>query len=188
MQPHEIRDAVLDAIESADTSIRGKLSGALATIGAFIIDDGAARPISVGDSICAVIGGRGKLKYRSIAHGPTGFAEEAGMLEGAEALTHEERHLVSNMLGLPGMRVEVGVPIKLAVRDTVLVACDALFDNLRLEEIADLARGRPLASALDALAALAQERMRGEGHPSQPDDLTMLAFRPALARGAGTPT
>jgi len=178
-EPQEVRAAVLDAIESADATIRGTLSGALATIAAFVVDRGTARPISVGDSICAVIGGRGKLKYRSIAHGPTGFAEEAGLLREDEALAHEERHLVSNMLGLPGMRVEVGLPLKLAPRDTVLVASDALFDNVRLEEIAVLSRRRPLASATDALAELARKRMSRGGPLSHADDLTILAFRPS---------
>lgn len=174
----EVRAALLDAIEAADARIRETVPGALATIAAVVVEAGAARAISVGDSLCVVVGGRGKLKYRSIAHGPTGFAEEAGMLDEEEAIVHEERHFVSNMLGLAGMRVEVGVPLKLAPRDTVLVACDALFDNLRLEEIGDLARLRPLSAAVDALVALTGERMRGEGPLSHQDDLTILAFRP----------
>jgi len=177
----DVRAAILDAIESADTSIREKLPGALATMATFILDGRAARAISVGDSICAVIGGRGKIKYRSIAHGPTGFAEEAGMLEQGEALTHDERHLVSNMLGLAGMRVEVGIPLKLAPRDTVLVASDALFDNVQFDEIAKLAKLRPLVRAVDALVALAVDRMTGDGPLSHADDLTILACRPPKA-------
>jgi len=175
--PGNVRAAVLDAIEAADDGIRRELSGALATIGVFILDGPTARAISVGDSICAVIGGRGKLKYRSVAHGPTGFAEEAGLLDESEALAHEERHLVSNMLGLPGMRVEVGRPLHLAQRDTALVASDALFDNLRFDEITDLARRRPLAAAVESLAERARQRMEGDGRVSHADDLSILAFR-----------
>lgn len=174
----DVRPAVLDAIESAGVAIRQTVPRALATIAAVIVDGMTPRPITVGDSICAVIGGRGKLKYRSIAHGPTGFAEEAGLLEAGEAMEHEERHLVSNMLGLDGMRIELGVPLELAVRDTVLVASDALFDNVRLDEITGLARARPLVRAVDGLAALARDRMSGNGPHSHADDLTIVAFRP----------
>jgi serine/threonine protein phosphatase PrpC len=174
----DVRPAVLDAIESAAAAIRTTVPGALATIAAVIVDGTTARSITVGDSICAVIGGRGKLKYRSVAHGPTGFAEEAGLLEESEAMKHEERHLVSNMLGLEGMRIELGVPLDLAVRDTVLVASDALFDNVRFEEITRLARNRPLVRAVDSLAVLARERMTGNGPHSHADDLTIVAFRP----------
>jgi serine/threonine protein phosphatase PrpC len=173
----DVRPAVLDAIEAAGAAIRTTVPGALATIAAVIVDGTTARSITVGDSICAVIGGRGKLKYRSVAHGPTGFAEEAGLLEESEAMKHEERHLVSNMLGLEGMRIELGVPLDLAVRDTVLVASDALFDNVRFEEIAGLARVGPLVRAVDALAALARERMTGNSQHPHPDDLTIVAFR-----------
>ena len=177
-----IRSAVLDAIEQANAKIRRQVPGALATVALLVVDGMTARAVSVGDSICAVIGGRGRLKYRSLAHGPTGFAEEAGMLDEGEALLHEERHLVSNMLGLEGMRVEVGVPIRLAPRDTLLVACDALFDNARLDEISrTLCRG-PLQAGVDALRRLVAERMAGEGSPSHADDLTILACRPPRNR------
>ena len=176
-QASDIRPAALDAIELASGAIRAGLPGALATVAVVILEGPTARPITVGDSICAVIGGRGKLKYRSIAHGPTGFAEEAGLLGGREAMQHEERHLVSNMLGLEGMRIELGVPLRLAPRDTVLLASDGLFDNLRFEEIATLARIRPLVRSVDELANRARSRMRGTGSLGHADDLTIVAFR-----------
>ncbi|NIM01182.1 MAG: SpoIIE family protein phosphatase [Acidobacteria bacterium] len=178
----DVRPAVLDAIETAGTRIRETLSGALATIAVVILDSKSARSITVGDSICLVIGGRGKLKYRSIAHGPTGFAEEAGLLRAREAMEHEERHLVSNMLGLEKMRIELGVPVRLAVRDTVVVASDGLFDNVRVDEIAERARIRPLGRAVDRLASLARDRMAGNGPHGHADDLTIVAFRPASKR------
>ncbi len=178
----DVRPAVLDAIESAGASIRETLSGALATVAAIVVDSTTARSITVGDSICLVIGGRGKLKYRSIAHGPTGFAEEAGLLKAREAMEHEERHLVSNMLGLENMRIELGVPVRLAVRDTVVVASDGLFDNVRVDEIAERARIRPLVRAVERLASLARDRMTGNGPHCHADDLTIVAFRPSSKR------
>ena len=64
-----------------------------------------------------------------------------------------------------------------AEADTVLVASDALFDNLRFDEVASLARRRPLVDAVDGLAAAARRRMQGGGEPSHPDDLSILAYR-----------
>jgi serine/threonine protein phosphatase PrpC len=81
------------------------------------------------------------------------------------------------------MRIEVGPPLKLTDRDTVLLATDGLFDNLTLAEIIEAIRKDPLSRLVPRLIALCQHRMSGtdEGHPSKPDDLTMLIYRPLRA-------
>ncbi len=53
---------------------------------------------------------------------------------------HEERHLVSNVVGTDDMRIELGPPLKLARYDTVLLASDGLLDNLYTDEIVELIR------------------------------------------------
>jgi serine/threonine protein phosphatase PrpC len=179
------RSVVLDSIEKANERIRSRVPGALATVALLVVEQRTARPISVGDSLCLVVGGRGRIKYRSIAHGPTGFAEEAGLLNEREAQAHDERHLVSNMLGLEGMRVEMGVPRNLAPRDTMVVACDALFDNARSGEIARCLTGGRLLDGVASLTRLVRDRMDSGKPPSHPDDLTILACRlPRSPRGA----
>ena len=92
---------------------------------------------------------------------------------------HEDRHIVSNMLGAADMRIEVGSARRLAPRDTLLVASDGLSDNLAPEEIVELIRAGPLERGARRLAADARERMDKprEGRPSKPDDLTFLLFR-----------
>ena len=83
------------------------------------------------------------------------------------------------------MRVEVGPTLQLAVRDTVLLASDGLFDNLFIDEIIDTIRKGPLAAAADRLVERAGERMSGQGpaeHPCKPDDLTIVLFRPHAKR------
>jgi len=92
---------------------------------------------------------------------------------------HEERHVVSNVLGTADMRIEVGSPIKLAARDTLLIATDGLFDNLHMEEIIERARKGPLPQLVRGLAEICRQRMVHplEDHPSKPDDLTFIAFR-----------
>ena len=110
---------------------------------------------------------------------PVGYALESGLLGEEEALHHDERHLISNMVGSAEMRIEVGSPIRLAPRDTVLLATDGLLDNLSLQEIVDGIRTGPLAKVVQNLARSCGQRMRDpeDGHPSKPDDTTFLLFR-----------
>jgi serine/threonine protein phosphatase PrpC len=137
------------------------------------------RPYHVGDSAMLVVGQRGKVKLQTVSHSPVGYALESGLLEEKEALHHDERHLISNMVGSADMRIEVGSPIRLALRDTVLLATDGLLDNLTLQEIADGIRTGPLAASAQNLARTCLRRMREPeaDHPSKPDDVTFLLFR-----------
>jgi serine/threonine protein phosphatase PrpC len=77
--------------------------------------------------------------------------------------------------------VEVGSPLSLARRDTVLLATDGVFDNLRLPEIVDTIRVKPLERVAVRLAEVARRRMEAptEGLPSKPDDLTFILYRRA---------
>ena len=102
------------------------------------------------------------------------------MLDEADALHHEDRHVVSNVVGCPTMRIEMGPFIKLRPRDTILLASDGLFDNLHMEEIVARIRTGDLGASVEQLARDATERMMNpdEKAPSKPDDLTIVAFRP----------
>ena len=174
-----LRTAMMNGIERANEAIRGLGVGACTTLSAVELADGAVRPYHVGDSMILLIGQRGRLKLQTVAHSPVGFAVESGLLDEGEAMHHKERHLVSNVLGAPDMRIEVGSQQPIAPRDTLLLASDGLSDNLRTEEIVALLRTGPLDTACDRLAELARARMYtpGEGEPSKPDDLTFVAFR-----------
>jgi serine/threonine protein phosphatase PrpC len=143
------------------------------------VEDGAVQPYHVGDSPIVVAGGRGRVKHQSLSHGPVGYAVEAGLLSEAEAMGHEERHLVSNLLGTPEMRVELGPRLPLAIRDTVLLASDGVSDNLYLDEIVETIRKGPLDRAGAALARRCRARMLepAPGDPSKEDDYTFILFR-----------
>jgi serine/threonine protein phosphatase PrpC len=126
------------------------------------------------------VGQRGRIKQRVVPHSPTGFAVEAGLLDEHEAVQHDQRHVLFNVVGSPDMRVEVGSALQLAVHDTVLLASDGLFDNLFIDEIVDTIRVGPLASAADKLVERARARMQGDGaadSPCKPDDLTIVLYR-----------
>jgi serine/threonine protein phosphatase PrpC len=174
-----LRSAVMNGFERANEAIRGLGVGACTTLAAVEVCEESIRPYHVGDSMILLVGQQGRLKLQTVAHSPVGFAVEAGLLDESEAMHHAQRHVVSNVLGVPDMRIEVGSQRRLAARDTLLLASDGLSDNLRTEEIVALLRTGPLDAACDRIAELARARMHapGEGEPSKPDDLTFVAFR-----------
>lgn len=174
-----IRTAILDAIEAANDAVVGLAVGAATTLSAVEIHADSVRAYHVGDSMVLVVGGQGRLKLQTVSHSPVGFAIEAGVLDEAEAMFHEDRHLVSNVLGTPNMRVDVGSTLPLSQRDTVVLASDGLSDNLHSEEIIELARKGPVEKAATLLAEDARRRMvqATESLPSKPDDLTLVIYR-----------
>ncbi|NNC88577.1 MAG: serine/threonine-protein phosphatase [Akkermansiaceae bacterium] len=181
VEPDEllVRTAILNGIEEANQKVLAEFPSSGTTLAAVEIKNHTIRPYHVGDSVIIVVGQRGKLKLQTISHSPVGFAMEAGLLDEKEALQHDERHIISNAVGLAEMRIELGAPLELARHDTVLLASDGLTDNLRLEEIVDHIRTGPLQKGLAELATLARKRMNdpAPGKPSKPDDLTILAYR-----------
>ena len=179
-----IRPAILDAFEIANGKIVDLGIGAATTIAAVEFRTGIMRPYHVGDSMILVVGRNGKVKYVSTPHSPVGFAAASGLFDEAEAMHHEERHLVNNVLGDASMRIELGPTIELARYDTVLIASDGLFDNLFLEEIAEGIRKGTLKGGLETLIEMARARMEAPAAdtPSKADDLTAIAFRQLESR------
>ncbi|MEE8308543.1 MAG: protein phosphatase 2C domain-containing protein [Gammaproteobacteria bacterium] len=175
-----LRATVLDALEEANAAVMALNLGAATTLVVAEIFANEVRSYHVGDSEVLGVGQRGRLKLQVTPHSPTGFAVEAGILDADEALHHVERHILSNVIGSEDMRIEVGTAVRLAQRDTVLLASDGLLDNLRLDEMVEVIRKGPLAVAADRLVELAAQRMAGSdlGDPSKPDDLTIVLYRP----------
>ena len=175
-----LRSAILDSLEAANDAILSLGTGAATTVLVVEFDENRVRSIHAGDSQVLLIGGRGKLKLQSLPHSPVGYAMEAGMIDQQEAIDHEERHLVSNVLGSKSTHFEVGPPRTMAQRDTLLLASDGVFDNLREEEITQLARHGAVREVADNIVATAQERMGATGNhdmPSKPDDIALILFR-----------
>lgn len=175
-----LRNAILTGFENANRAVGALGTGGGTTLAVAKVEAGRLRPFHVGDSAVAVFGQRGKRKLETLSHSPVGYAVEAGLLDEKEAMHHEERHLISNMVGSDTMRIEIGPPVPLAARDTVLLATDGLLDNLFMDEIIDLTRAGPLDRCAREVAERCLGRMKGgrEGKPSKPDDLTFVLFRP----------
>lgn len=179
-QPGDLRPAILDAIERANTEIMDLGTGSATTLSVVEIQDGIARGYQVGDSMSMIVGGRGTIKWKSTSHSPVGYMLEAGAIDEQEAMTHDDRHFISNIVGSCEMHIEVGPAINLAPRDSILVATDGLLDNLYLDELCDLSRaGKPL-ERMNAMLTLAAERMTGDHSDGfgKPDDLAAVLLTP----------
>jgi serine/threonine protein phosphatase PrpC len=176
-----LREAILNGIEQANTDILALGNGCATTLAVVEMQAGMMRSYHVGDSLIMLVGQRGKLKFQSVSHSPVGYAVEAGLLDEAEAVHHEQRNIVSNVIGAPDMHIDIGPAIELAPRDTLLLASDGLPDNLYVDEIIARVKAGPLKEAGDALVQDCRKRMQSTLHerPGHPDDLSMILYRPA---------
>jgi serine/threonine protein phosphatase PrpC len=185
-----LRPAILDGIEQANLAIRDLKIGAACTLAVVEYHRGMARPYHVGDAKILIMGGMGRVRYQSICHSPVGFAVESGWLEAEDAMHHEDRHLVSNVVGCERMRIEIGPSLPLGPRDTIAIASDGVFDNVAIPEGIELLRKGPLDRAVAAVVDLACARMHGvEDAPCKPDDISLIAVRQRLfsLRAVGSP-
>lgn len=179
-----LREAVLVGIDRANAAVQELGAGSGTTMATVMVEGGRLRAFHVGDSHVMCFGGRGKVKLETIPHSPVGFAVEAGFLAAEEALSHQDRHIVSNVVGDPEMHVGMSSPVPLCPRDSVVVASDGLFDNLGSAVVVDALRCGPLAPGVERLARDCTARMVDGGHP---DDLTIIAFRPPARRPRRSP-
>jgi serine/threonine protein phosphatase PrpC len=179
-----LRALVLNGFEKANDRLLELGVGSGTTLAVVELDGRVARPYHAGDSVILIVGQRGKVKLQTVAHSPVGYAVEAGLLDAEEAIHHEDRHIVSNIVGSPEMRIEIGPSLTLASRDTIVLGSDGLFDNLHVEEVVQIVRKGPLGKAAEVLAELARRRMLHpeEGQPSKADDLTFIVYRPTTGQ------
>ncbi|MCB0339776.1 MAG: protein phosphatase 2C domain-containing protein, partial [Bdellovibrionales bacterium] len=179
----EVRERIINAFEVANKKVLALGIGAATTLAVLEVRGTKVRPYHVGDSEILVVSQRGQVKFQTVSHSPVGYAVESGVMDAAEAMHHEERHVVSNMIGSAEMHIEVGPVLELAKRDTVIIASDGLSDNLHTSEIANFARKGSLTEVVARLSETALTRMQNplQGDPSKPDDLTFVLYRPRKA-------
>lgn len=175
-----LRVPILDGFERANQAVYDLRVGAATTLAVVELSADSARAYHAGDSEILITGQRGKLRFRSVSHGPVAAAVEAGLIEAKDAMFHEARHIVTNHIGLEELRIEIGPIVSLRQRDTVLVASDGVFDNLSPDEIVDCIRAGSLDECALWLAERTAKRMTDPagGEPSKPDDTTFILYRP----------
>jgi serine/threonine protein phosphatase PrpC len=174
-----VRAAILDGFELATRQVSELGGGAATTLIVVEIQGAELRIYNVGDSQAMLVGGRGKIKFITMAHSPVSFAQEAGYLTEDEAIGHADRNIISNALGAEGTYIDVGLPRQLAARDTLVIGSDGLYDNLTLAEIAQLTRKGSITDAVEQTRQRVQLRMSGQvDQPCKPDDFSIMLFRP----------
>jgi len=175
-----LREAILNGIERANANIIALGTGCATTLAVVELQERMMRSYHVGDSLIMLMGQRGKLKFQSVSHSPVGYAVESGLLDENEAVHHQQRNVVSNVIGMPDMRIDIGPAIELAPRDTLLVASDGLPDNLYVGEIISAVKAGSLHRVGNILVRDCRERMLRPPpeRPSHPDDLSIILYRP----------
>lgn len=173
----EMRETILSAIERANRELLDRGTGSATTLVLVEVNGTTVRPYHVGDSVAMMVGQRGKVKLETLSHSPVGYAVEAGVMSEAEGFRHEDRHLVSNIVGIPEMHVAMGMPVKMATFDTLLLGTDGLFDNLQRDQIIDVIRAGDLEASANALAERAWNRMTDSSGRGKPDDMTFIMLR-----------
>ncbi len=176
----DLRPLIIDAFEVANSQISALGIGAATTFTVAEINKNTVRPYHVGDSFLMVTGGKGKIKHCSTAHSPVGYAVAAGYMNRKEALASEEKHFVSNLLGLDRMHIEIGSPIELAKRDTIIVSSDGLTDNMFVKSIVKQVKSGDVVASASQLASTCRKNMVSEIQKDRlphADDLTVLIYR-----------
>ena len=112
----------------------------------------------------------------------------AGLLNEDDALHHDERHLISNIVGSPDMHIDIGPVIKLDKLDRLVVASDGLWDNMYMDEVIDAVRVLPLSRAARLIVKTCGNRMSSDGDkwPGHADDLSFVVVR-SIARQVKKP-
>lgn len=175
-----VREAILNSIEKANLNLLRKETGEGTTVAITEISDNMVRAYHVGDSEIIVSGQKGKVKLRTLSHSPVSYGVESGYIEEDQAITHEDRHFVSNFIGQEHMHITMAAPVTLSRRDTLLLGTDGLFDNLFKDEVIEIMRKGDLLHSCQMLAHIASLRMQEqrEDAPGKPDDLTFILYRP----------
>ncbi len=175
-----IRESILDSIEKTNLNLMRKETGEGTTVAIAEINRNSVRSYHVGDSEVLISGQRGKIKLQTLSHSPVSYALESGLMGEEQAITHEQRHFISNAVGQSDMHITIGSSVPLHKRDTLLLATDGLFDNLFKNEVIEAIRMGPIVNCSANLAYAASTRMTNQTDdcPSKPDDLTFILYRP----------
>jgi serine/threonine protein phosphatase PrpC len=182
-----LRSAIFDAFEDANARLLEQGVGAATTLVVVEVRGDVARAYHAGDSGALLVGQRGRVRFETIPHSPVGYGVAAGMLEPSQTHHHDERHLLSNCVGSREMRVEIGAPVTMAARDTLLLATDGVLENIERRNLIDQIRIGSLLQAATDLQARLRLTMAGVDPklPAHPDDATALLFRTAADRLRG---
>ncbi len=94
-----------------------------------------------------------------------------------DAIYHEDRHLVSNVIGSKEMHISMTIPVHIKRYDTLLLATDGLIDNVEKQTIVDTIRKGSIEKNINGLCEMVTTRMSNPEELYKPDDVTCILFR-----------
>ena len=176
----DIREAILSSIEKVNLELLSKQTGEGTTLAICEIHNKQMRTYHVGDSEIQITDSIGLVKFKTLSHSPVAYAVESGFIDEDGALSHRDRHFISNYVGDPNMFISMNSVLSINNDDTLLLGSDGLFDNLYKHEIAELANEEKIEKLASKLMEIATARMGywQKSKPSKPDDLTFIVYRP----------
>jgi len=171
-----IREFILKCFDLANQKIKELKNGSATTLVLAHLQNNTVRFYHAGDSEAFIIGDRGKLKYKTIPHSPTGHGIEAGLID-PEALDHPDRHIINNVLGSSDMRIEIGPSIELSKRDHIILCSDGLTDNFSPSDISTKIESSSFDRLCLQLVEDLNKRYSQAETPVKYDDTTIITIR-----------
>jgi len=165
---------LISLIENANKSVIDKYPEAFTTLAFGALVSGDLRSYSIGDSEVQYFNSSGELIYNNIPQSPVGYAIEAGVMSQEDALDHNDRYIVSNLIGDEHLRVEVASKVALKKGYSVVIGSDGLFDNFSHETISNLVGSGGFEEGFNELCRLCTER--GDDWRKD-DDVSFIVLR-----------
>lgn len=175
-QSESRRLQIIDAIDQTNRELIASGTGARTTLTVCEVTDNWARGYQVGDSTLVICGQKGKLKHRSTSHSPVGYGIEAGLIDETEALQHPDLHIISNLVGEAGMKIELGPEVPLNPNDSIFLASDGIFDNFPSEIIIELVRKGDIDNIAKSLIDMINIEIYAK-NDSKKDDISFILFK-----------
>ena len=123
-------DSVVSCRQAVNKALLQDGSGGGTTISVVVIQCPEATSHHVGGSVALIVSGDGRIKLATIPHSIIGVVLSSGELDDKMAMHHAFRHVMQNIIGMPGMWVETAELTQFDNLDTVILASDVLWDNL----------------------------------------------------------
>jgi serine/threonine protein phosphatase PrpC len=127
-------DSVVSSRQAVNKALLQDGSGGGTTISVVVIQCPEATSHHVGGSVALIVSGDGRIKVETIPHSIIGVVLSKGELDDKMAMHHAFRHVMQNIIGMPGMWVETAELTQFDNLDTVILASDVLWDNLYRDE------------------------------------------------------
>ena len=135
LQQYTKMKRIVKGFEDANDKVLALACGAGSTLTTFTAKDSQVRFYNSGDSAGSILGYRGKAKYQSVPHSPLGLGIESGLIDDSQGVPEDLRYVVTNYIGSPHLRIEIGRLIQLDKLDRILLYSDGFSDNFTLDQL-----------------------------------------------------